>query len=415
MRILVLHTICYDDPRRTIDDHAYSFGRYKTDDFDLFYCDVIFNLPLFLRWFHWDGIIIHYSLAGFRTAKEEWKLIFQQLKRIRNIPACKVLIPQDEYTDTSELWKMINECGIDTVFTCAYQSDFNTLYPKEKVKLKHLFTTLTGFIDEECLKTIKRLSKEVPERDIDIGYRARKLPYWVGIHGQLKTRIAEEVMNAPSNVSLKMDISLQPQDVFHGDDWYRFLLRCRTILGCLGGSSMIDDSGQIRLKVNEYVRQFPNASFQEVEKACFFDLDNSISVFAISPRHFECAMTRTCQLLVEGDYFGIFQPGKHYIEIKKDFSNLSEVLDKVRDKEYCKKIAENAYRDIVESGKYTYREFAHTVLTHIQKQVESTQKTSYSIGNYFLKSLFALRLKSWPLRLFLANIWLRVLRRLKVT
>ena len=223
---------------------------------------MLFLISLFIRWFKWDGIIIHYSLAGWRTTDLEWKIIFQQLKRIRSIQACKVLIPQDEYTNTADLWKMIRECGIETVYTCAYPIDFSTLYPKEKTGLKHLFTTLTGFVDEENLKKINQLSQEIKERFIDIGYRARKLPYWVGQYGQLKYLIAEAVLNCPLSKNLNLDISTNPKEVFHGDEWYRFLLRSRTVLGCLGGSSMIDESGQIRARVNEYVKQKPQAYIQ---------------------------------------------------------------------------------------------------------------------------------------------------------
>ena len=211
------------------------------------------------------------------------KIIFQQLKRIRSIQACKVLIPQDEYTNTADLWKMIRECGIETVYTCAYPIDFSTLYPKEKTGLKHLFTTLTGFVDEENLKKINQLSQEIKERFIDIGYRARKLPYWVGQYGQLKYLIAEAVLNCPLSKNLNLDISTNPKEVFHGDEWYRFLLRSRTVLGCLGGSSMIDESGQIRARVNEYVKQKPQATFKDAEENCFPGLDNTINLFAISP------------------------------------------------------------------------------------------------------------------------------------
>jgi hypothetical protein len=70
---------------------------------------------------------------------------------------------------------------------------------------------------------------------------------------------------------------------------------------------------------------------------------------------------------VEGDYAGIFKPGIHYIEIKKDWSNLPEVMDRIRDVELCENIAENVFRDIVLSGCYTYRNFVKFVIDHVRE------------------------------------------------
>lgn len=85
----------------------------------------------------------------------------------------------------------------------------------------------------------------------------------------------------------------------------------------------------------------------------------------IGPRHFESALTRTCQLLVEGDYQGVLEPGVDYIEIKRDFSNVSDVLKQVSDAGYCKRIADQCYEHVVGSGKYTYRGFVKSVLLKI--------------------------------------------------
>ncbi len=51
-----------------------------------------------------------------------------------------------------------------------------------------------------------------------------------------------------------------------------------------------------------FTAKHPNASFDEIEKACFPGKDYNISCFALSPRHFEAVMTKTLQILVEGKY-----------------------------------------------------------------------------------------------------------------
>jgi hypothetical protein len=139
------------------------------------------------------------------------------------------------------------------------------------------------------------------------------------------------------------------------------------VLGCEGGSNLFDPDGTITRKVDEYQVKHPDANFEEVAEACFPGKDGNLNLYAISPRHFEACLTHTCQALVEGRYNDILTPGIHYIEIKKDWSNIAEVLGKIQDVAYCEHIAENADRDIVASGRYTYRKYVEMVLTHVNQ------------------------------------------------
>ena len=64
----------------------------------------------------------------------------------------------------------------------------------------------------------------------------------------------------------------------------------------------------------------------------------------ISPRVFEAAALRTPMVLYTGRYSGLIEPGEHYIELKKDFSNVDAVLDRVRRYGGLERLAERAYR-----------------------------------------------------------------------
>jgi len=199
-----------------------------------------------------------------------------------------------------------------------------------------------------------------------LGIGRENCPIGFGRHGQLKTMIGKQFLNTSVSQQLILDISLDPMDVFFGKDWYRFLCRCRTVLGCEEEErACIDPTGNIRKKVDDYVARHPEASFDEVERFCFPGLDGNLNLFALSPRHFECAITKTCQVLVEGEYAGVFQPGVHYIEVKKTGAISQRSSGGSRIGTYCEEIAENAYRDIVQSELYTYRRFVETVIHHI--------------------------------------------------
>jgi hypothetical protein len=151
-----------------------------------------------------------------------------------------------------------------------------------------------------------------------------------------------------------------------GEDWYRFLADCRVVLGCEGGASLLDKDGKLRSIVNSYCDAHPQADFDEVEENCFKGLDGDIRLMTLSPRHFESALTKTCQALVVGDYEGVFKPEVHYIPIASDFSNLEEVVKKIADVKYCEEMAERTYNEVVRSGRFSYETFVRDVLRRVE-------------------------------------------------
>ena len=78
---------------------------------------------------------------------------------------------------------------------------------------------------------------------------------------------------------------------------------------------------------------------------------DSYAFFAISPRHLEAVITKTAQVLVEGRYSGVLEPERHYIPVRRDFSNLDEALERLRDVEAVEAMTERAYRDVYLSGR----------------------------------------------------------------
>ena len=82
---------------------------------------------------------------------------------------------------------------------------------------------------------------------------------------------------------------------------------------------------------------------------------------ALSPRHFEAVITKTCQVLVSGSYNDVFVPGRHYIPVRPDLTDLGEALQKASDPRVGSEMAESAYEDIYRSGRYTYRTLAEQI------------------------------------------------------
>jgi hypothetical protein len=85
--------------------------------------------------------------------------------------------------------------------------------------------------------------------------------------------------------------------------------------------------------------------------------EDNIPYRTVSPRHFEAAAFRVVQILFEGRYSGVLQPDLHYLSLRKDFSNLDDVLRQLADVDIRRTITERAYADIIQSGRYSYRTF----------------------------------------------------------
>jgi hypothetical protein len=290
------------------------------------------------------------------------KIVYPLINSLRESSSVKILLPQDEWIYTIALNDFINDFNVNVVFSVAPESEWKVIYNRVDFGKVRFVKILTGYISDRTLSLIKRLQKENRPRIIDIGYRAYQAPPWLGRHGYLKTNIAEVFKLSASAHDLKVDISISEQDTFYGNEWYNFLLRCKYFIGVEGGSAVLDPDGSIWKKGIEFIAQNPNASFEEVEEACFPGMDNNLKLIAISPRHLEAVVTRTCQVLIEGEYNGILQPDLHYIELKKDFSNLNAVLEKLKDEKNRVRITENAFNDVVLSEKYSYKTFVNFII-----------------------------------------------------
>jgi hypothetical protein len=92
-------------------------------------------------------------------------------------------------------------------------------------------------------------------------------------------------------------------------------------------------------------------------------------------------------VLIEGYYNGVLKPGLHYIELKRDFSNLNEVFLSMKDEEQRKLIAKKAYDDIVASGEYSYAKYVNFVMETSGITVPHDPSPFRSFVNYRLNLL----------------------------
>ena len=73
----------------------------------------------------------------------------------------------------------------------------------------------------------------------------------------------------------------------------------------------------------------------------------------ITPRSFEAIAMKTVQVMYPGEYSGILEPWRHYIPINRDFSNLNEVINAIKNDEFLQEMANQAYSEIIKSQSYS--------------------------------------------------------------
>jgi hypothetical protein len=181
------------------------------------------------------------------------------------------------------------------------------------------------------------------ERPLDLGFRGGEEPCYFGhqdrqaISGFFQTR-AEEL-------GLKVDISYaEPGRRFDREGWAAFLNRCKGQLGTESGSDFFEVTDNLRLRVIAYVTANPGWTMSDLWERFFSRYADPVPARIISGRIVEAAGTKTVQILFEGEYNGYFKPDVHYIALKKDFSNIEEVIRKFHDRAFTSQIIDNAYR-----------------------------------------------------------------------
>lgn len=346
--LLYHHYLFHNAP--TIMDHIKAFARHSK--FKVWSINTELGFPEGLRKLRFQIIVLHYSLFGpFYLLNEAYMNYLEESRS-----SYKIAFFQDEYRYCKKRFQFINRFRINCVYTLLEPDWFTQTYQKY-TKVPKIVYTLPGYASRDLASIAGEMSRPFHKRRIDIGYRARQLSFYMGKGAQEKHQIGVEFKKRAEGLGLKMDIETAEQKRIYGNRWYRFLSNCRAVLGVEAGVSIFDVEDKVRIECERLTEKNPVISFEEVSEKVLHAWEGNIPYRTISPRHFEAATLRVLQILFEGNYSGIMQPMVHYIPLKKDFSNFSDVLNILKDDASCHDIIENAYRDLIGSGRYSYKMF----------------------------------------------------------
>ena len=292
-----------------------------------------------------DVIIIHYSLC----ILYKYYIPEYLRKLLREFKGIKIQIIQDEYRNINSMMENISDIGINGVLSSLAPHNIQKVYRLAAMDGILLVSTLPGYLPE------KQFSGDIPpikQRKTHLVYRGRELPYWLGNAAREKTTLVKKLIPKLDGQNLQLDMSSKECDRIYGDGWLHFLRMGKATLGLEGGSSIFDFEGTIENSVKDYLKCKPDASYEEIHKKFLSQHEGNIVHRTITPRIFEAIRMKTAQVLFPGEYRGVLRPWDHYIPLERDFSNLNKVCGYLQDDVFLQRLVDNAFNDIVETGKY---------------------------------------------------------------
>ena len=293
-----------------------------------------------------DVIIIHYSIC----------IIFRNYislllrKKIRGFKGLKIVIIQDEYRWINKVLSEMVYLNVDCIVSLLDKENITKVYHHPKLKNKLMVSALAGYVSNNW---IDQKVPNISERKKHIIYRGNNLPFWLGNGAHEKSVLSEKILENFGEKGLNLDVSSNPSDRIYGENWLAFMKSGKCVIGLEGGASIFDFDGSIEKKVRKFQFENPDAGYEEIHSEFLSNYEDKIFYRMITPRSFEAIAMKTVQVMYPGEYSGILEPWKHYIPIKRDFSNLNEVIKALKNDEFLQKMADHAYTEIIESQNYS--------------------------------------------------------------
>lgn len=188
-------------------------------------------------------------------------------------------------------------------------------------------------------------------RPIDVGFRGdRYSSMFIG--DTERTDLLDRFQARAGEWGLVTDIRFQRHS---RTQWKEFLGSCKGTIGAESGVRCLERDDRTKRLVEQYLRGNSAAGFEDVRERFYQDRTSPVPGKAVSSRHFEAIGTKTCQMLVEGQYNGILKADEHFISVKKDLSNLEQAVERFKDEGYRRAMVDRAYEHVLAAHTYRHR------------------------------------------------------------
>jgi hypothetical protein len=357
----------------TVFEHVSSFSRHSRFRYFFCHCPSYWDQDIDLSRF--DAVVIHYSI------RLPFDQVSPKLKSLLSAySGCKALFIQDEYDHTQRAWYWIKTLGIRLVFTVVPEAGVATVYPPSEFPGVVFQSNLTGYVPE-TLPDFGSL-KPASERPIVVGYRGRPLPIRYGELGLEKVSVGKLVKTYCDDNHISHDIAWSEESRIYGNGWYDFVGSCRSMLGSESGSNVFDWDGSLGERIERYRKSAPNRTDEDIYLNVIKPIDTSGLMNQVSPRLFETVAFGTVLVLFEGSYSGVVSPDVHFIPLRKDGANISDVFRQLSDPQIVQRLVSRSYEDVILSQKYSYKAFVGRVDAALQNAIAQSGQPNDADGSH---------------------------------
>ncbi len=368
---------------------------YHHGQLDWYFTPEVRNLN-FNKFDNFDVVAIHHSL------RYDPKRHFLLKSRLNQFSGKKILFLQDEYLYTGRNIEFIQDVNFDLVYSCIPKQHIKKIYGNSLTTKRRFISILTGYVKDWELN--QKFIKPIESRKIELGYRGREPEYSWGSLVREKFIFPKKILKELHNSQIKTDISFRDKDRIYGKKWIDFNQECKAMLGTESGSNLFDFNNDLIKTEKKLKLKNPNLTFEEylivLKSMGYYEYEKLMN--QISPRIFEAIENKTLLVLMEGEYSGVINSKKHYFSLKKDLSNLDEMVKLLKDNNKIQKIVDRAYKDIIFSKKYGYKSYVHK----IEKEILSLNFTGEIKNDRSIFFITSKKPKKNFILFYLIKIWL---------
>jgi len=285
----------------------------------------------------------------------------------------RIVVLQDEQENTLAVRKRVAHMRPHILFTTLPPEAWPIVFPDDVFGETKIVRLLTGYARQRSLPHDLNLAP-LAQRRLTLGYRVTPHVWRWGKLGRLKIEVGQRFHEACLRRGIPADIAWTEEAKIYGDNWLRFNASCQGVLGSESGASIFDWHGDLQRQETQFRYARPGATCEGflsevIEQEVSFDTGQ------VSPRVFEATITRTPLVMVEGKYAGVLREEEHYLAIKRDFSNVENILDRMSDLESLQNMVDRAYSHLIESGMFSYAVMSREIDKEIEQTVIEIQGT----------------------------------------
>lgn len=383
LRILLLHAL--PSPRRRLRwaiDTEMLFRR-MGDETRILTHHVDQDVPDFVKEFPFDAILITSSCIAKTIPERHLASMMHRLDFVRHSNAVKVAFSQDDYFFSDVRDDLYVHLGLNLLYSVCAPHYWNRLMPKFLDSGGLVRRGYTSYVTPS-LRDFAGSGMALEGRPKDVIYRTFGDGVFPHVIGSMKSELGSNFSRAVQGQGLRLDISNKKKDMLRGDDWMSFLAGSRAALGSPSGSSVIVRSHEVGRRAREIRYGMRNATAGHLEEMCYVPGDRGLSITALSPRNLEAAAAGTAQILVRNDFEGKLTPWQHYVPLEADLSNVEEVVESIRDLEFLKRIANQAWDQLMSLPELQVENHVQEVYSYIiEERRERGQHTQLTLDKFF--------------------------------